>query len=86
MRLGMCMCVNQPYSAPILWGDSFANITMVVNVHGEWNFLRREKPALLYYSFHSIDKDRVRLKFGHPVAVRNSDSLNIVSLYTVQCI
>ena len=86
MRLGMCMCVSQLYSASILWGDSFANITTVVKVHGEWSFLRREKPALLYYSFHSIDKDRVRLKFGHRVAARNSDSSNIVPLYTVQCI
>lgn len=29
--------------ARILWVDLFVNITMVVNIHGGWNFLKREK-------------------------------------------
>ena len=73
--------------ARILWVDLFVNITMVVNVHGGWNFLKREKLTFplslsfslarsVNYALGSIDKrgkERALLKFSRRVSARNCE-------------
>lgn len=76
----------------ILWVDLFVNITMIVNVHGGWNFLKRKKLTFflsfsfsrslarsLNYALGSIDKrekERALLKFSRRVSARNCERIS----------